>query len=390
VGKRADPGIKMVMMPTEDISPYVNNPKFHPEPQVEQIMASIRQFGFVSPILVDAGGSIIAGHGRLLAASRLGMANVPVIRLGHLTPEQAKALRIADNSIANSGTRWDVDLLEAELASLKRAIDELEVRTLLSGEYDAREALVTVKSEAGGVDAADWAQMVLRMYLRWAERHKYPTEVYDTSYAEEAGIKSTTFAVNAPYAYGTLRGEHGTHRMVRISKYDNQGRRQTSFAGVDVMPVVEQTDHIDIPEDEIRVDVFRSSGPGGQGVNTTDSAVRITHIPTGEVVTCQDERSQLKNKAKAMAVLRARLLAREQERRELETGTARRAQIGRGERSEKMRTYNFPQDRLTDKRLGYNLSNLERRMDGDIDDMIDALAAQDEAERLSSLEDDAD
>ncbi|HJZ02075.1 MAG TPA: PCRF domain-containing protein, partial [Streptosporangiaceae bacterium] len=163
-----------------------------------------------------------------------------------------------------------------ELAGLRSEIDGLEVRTLLSGEYDAREALISINAQAGGADAADFAENLLRMYLRWAERHKYPTEVYDTSYAEEAGIRSTTFAVNAPYAYGTLRGEHGTHRMVRISKYDNQGRRQTSFAGVDVIPVVEPTDHIEIGEDEIRVDVFRSSGPGGQGVNTTDSAVRIT------------------------------------------------------------------------------------------------------------------
>ena len=161
-----------------------------------------------------------------------------------------------------------------ELAALRTEIDQLEIRTLLNGEYDSREALISINAQAGGADAADFAENLLRMYLRWAERHGYPTEVYDTSYAEEAGIKSTTFAIKAPYAYGTLRGEHGTHRMVRISKYDNQGRRQTSFAGVDVIPVVEQTDHIDIPEDEIRVDVYRSSGPGGQGVNTTDSAVR--------------------------------------------------------------------------------------------------------------------
>src|SRR5258706_1721314 len=257
------------------------------------------------------------------------------------------------------------------LAALRKEIDQLEIRTLLSGEYDAREALITINAQAGGADAADWAEGLRRIYLRWAERHGYPTEVYDTSYAEEAGIKSTTFAVKAPYAYGTLRGEHGTHRMVRISKYDNQGRRQTSFAGVDVIPVVQQADHIEVPEDEIRVDVFRSSGPGGQGVNTTDSAVRLTHLPTGIVVSCQNERSQIQNRASAMAVLQAKLLERKREEQQ-----AKMAEL-RGDQARswgtQIRNYVLhPYQNINDLRTGYETGNTAAVMDGEIDDFIEA------------------
>ena len=263
------------------------------------------------------------------------------------------------------------DEANRELAALRTEIDQLEVRTLLNGQYDAREALISINAQAGGADAADFAENLLRMYLRWAERHKYPTEVYDTSYAEEAGIKSTTFAVNAPYAYGTLRGEHGTHRMVRISKYDNQGRRQTSFAGVDVMPVVEQTDHIDIPEDEIRVDVFRSSGPGGQGVNTTDSAVRITHLPTGIVVSCQNERSQIQNRASAMAVLQAKLLERRRQE-EAEQMQALRGDGGRAWGTQIRNYVLYPYQNVKDVRTGMETGNAVAVLDGEIDEFIDA------------------
>jgi peptide chain release factor 2 len=258
----------------------------------------------------------------------------------------------------------------AELGAVRKDVDNLEVRTLLNGEYDAREALISINSQAGGADAEDFAGNLQRMYLRWAERHKYPTEVYDVSYGE-AGIKSTTFAVKAPYAYGTLRGEQGTHRMVRISKYDNQGRRQTSFAGVDVVPVVEQTDHVDIPDDEIRVDVFRSSGPGGQGVNTTDSAVRITHIPSGIVVSCQNERSQIQNRASAMAVLQAKLLERrrEEEAREL---NALRGDGGRAWGSQIRNYVLYPYQMVKDQRTGYETSQAESVLEGEIDDFIDA------------------
>jgi peptide chain release factor 2 len=260
---------------------------------------------------------------------------------------------------------------DAELKKLREDIEAMEVRTLLSGEYDAREALVNIRSGAGGVDAADWAEMLMRMYIRWAEAHKYPVEVFDTSYAEEAGIKSATFAVHAPYAYGTLSVEQGTHRLVRISPFDNQGRRQTSFAEVEVLPVTETTDHIDIPESDLRVDVYRSSGPGGQSVNTTDSAVRLTHIPTGIVVTCQNEKSQLQNKVSAMRVLQAKLL----ERKRLEERAELDALKGDGGSSwgNQMRSYVLhPYQMVKDLRTEYEVGNPAAVLDGDIDGFLEA------------------
>ena len=221
------------------------------------------------------------------------------------------------------------------------------------------------------VDAADWAEMLMRMYIRWAEQHKYPVEVFDTSYAEEAGIKSATFAVHAPFAYGTLSVEQGTHRLVRISPFDNQGRRQTSFAEVEVLPVIETTDHIDIPESDIRVDVYRSSGPGGQSVNTTDSAVRLTHIPTGIVVTCQNEKSQLQNKVSAMRVLQAKLL----ERKRLEERAEMDALKGDGGSSwgNQMRSYVLhPYQMVKDLRTEYEVGNPAAVLDGDIDGFLEA------------------
>jgi peptide chain release factor 2 len=270
----------------------------------------------------------------------------------------------------DEGDAGTLEEVTAEVAALRKAIDELEVRTLLSGEYDSREAVVTIRSGAGGVDAADWAEMLMRMYLRWAERHKYDVEVYDTSYAEEAGIKSGTFVVHAPYAYGTLSVEQGTHRLVRISPFDNQGRRQTSFGEVEVLPVVEQSDHVDIPEDELRVDVYRSSGPGGQGVNTTDSAVRITHLPTNIVVSCQNERSQIQNRASAMAVLQAKLLER---RRQEEQARMNALKSEGNSWGNQMRSYVLhPYQMVKDLRTEHEVGNPQQVLDGDIDEFIEA------------------
>jgi peptide chain release factor 2 len=258
-----------------------------------------------------------------------------------------------------------------ELEELTKSVGELEVRTLLAGEYDSREALMTIRAEAGGVDAADWAEMLLRMYTRYCERHNWSYDVLDTSYAEEAGIKSATFAIKAPYAYGTLSVEQGTHRLVRISPFDNQGRRQTSFAGVEVLPVVEQTDHIEIPEDELRVDVYRSSGPGGQGVNTTDSAVRITHIPTNIVVSCQNERSQIQNRASAMTVLQSKLLDRRRQEEQAKMDALKGDSTGSW--GNQMRSYVLhPYQMVKDLRTETETGNTAAVLDGEIDEFVES------------------
>ena len=268
----------------------------------------------------------------------------------------------------------DADTLaeaQSEIGSIRQDLDDMEIQTLLDGEYDERSAVVTIRSGAGGVDAADFAQMLLRMYLRWAERNGFKAKMMDTSYAEEAGIKSATFQVDAPYAYGRLSVEGGTHRLGRISPFDNQGRRQTSFAAVEVVPLVEATDHIDIPDTDIRVDTYCSSGPGGQGVNTTYSAVRITHLPTGIVVTMQDERSQIQNRAAAMAVLQSRLLVlrhEEEAKKKKELAGDIKASWG-----DQMRSYVLhPYQMVKDLRTGYETSQTQAVFDGDINAFIEA------------------
>lgn len=259
---------------------------------------------------------------------------------------------------------------EAECKELRKKLDELEVLVLLSGEYDQREAVVTIRSGAGGVDAADFAEMLLRMYLRWAEKNGYPTKVLDTSYAEEAGLKSVTFEVNAPYAFGRLSVEAGTHRLVRISPFDNQGRRQTSFAAVEVIPLIEQTDALEVPESEIKVDVFRSSGPGGQSVNTTDSAVRMTHIPTGIVVSMQNEKSQIQNRAAALRVLQSRLLMLHQEQED-----AKKKELAgdiKASWGDQMRSYVLhPYQMVKDLRTGYEEGNTSSVLDGGLNRFIE-------------------
>ncbi len=277
----------------------------------------------------------------------------------------------AEEGDTKEGTATEAEA-DTELATLQREISSLEVRTLLSGEYDQREALVQITPGAGGVDSQDWALMLWRMYYRWAERHGYPLDVHEWQEAEEAGVKSVVFQVKVPYAYGTLAGEHGVHRLVRISPFDNQARRQTSFAMVDVTPVVDTADAVEVDEKEIRVDVFRSSGPGGQGVNTTDSAVRITHLPTNIVVSCQNERSQIQNRAAAMVVLQTKLLERKREEEQAEMDAIRgtKGDIAFGSQ---IRNYVLhPYQMVKDLRTGMESGATGPVLDGEIDDFVEA------------------
>lgn len=258
-----------------------------------------------------------------------------------------------------------------ELAELEDIIGQLEVQTLLDGEYDARPAVVTIRAGAGGVDASDFAEMLLRMYLRWAEQHKYPVTIMDSSYAEEAGIKSATFEVDAPYAFGTLSVEAGTHRLVRMSPFNSAGKRQTSFAAVEVIPLLDEAVEVEIPESDLRVDVFRSSGPGGQSVNTTDSAVRLTHLPTGTVVSMQNEKSQIQNRAAAMRVLQSRLLILQKEQEAAIKKDL--AGVITASWGDQMRSYVLaPYQMVKDLRTDYEVNNPSAVFDGDLDGFIAA------------------
>jgi peptide chain release factor 2 len=264
--------------------------------------------------------------------------------------------------------------LTASVTALDADLEKLELAALLSGAYDANDAIATVNAGAGGTESQDWAEMLLRMYTRWAEREGFDLEVDDLQHGEEAGIKSATFTVRGTNVYGLLSAERGVHRLVRISPFDSQKRRHTSFASLDVIPMLEASDEedIEIPPDELRIDVYRSSGPGGQGVNTTDSAVRITHIPSGLVAACQNERSQLQNKAVAMRILKARLAEMERQKREEEMasirGERKAVDFGSQIRSYVLAPYQMVKDHRTDEEVG----DPQRVLDGDIDRFIEA------------------
>ncbi len=268
----------------------------------------------------------------------------------------------------------DDEQIAAELAGQLDSVEErlaaLEEARLFSGEYDSGDAVVTIRSGAGGTDSQDWAEMLLRMYLRWAERRGFTVEMKEASAGEEAGVKSATFIAKGEYAYGLFAAERGVHRLVRISPFDAQSRRHTAFAQVDVAPLVDDAVEIDLDEDDVRVDTYRASGAGGQHVNKTDSAVRLTHVPTGIVVQCQNERSQAQNKATAMRLLRARLLE-EEERKRAEELAAERGEQKAAEWGSQIRSYTLhPSTRVKDHRTGYEVGDANRVLDGDLDQFV--------------------
>jgi len=272
--------------------------------------------------------------------------------------------------------------LDTEMASLEKEFGRLRTSLLFSGPYDERNAIISISAGAGGTEATDWAEMLLRMYLRWAQRHRFATEILDQLEGEEAGLKSATVAVDGRYAYGNLRAERGVHRLVRISPYDSQKRRHTTFALVEVLPeVADDTEVGEIPEDELRIETFRSQGAGGQHVNKTDSAVRLTHIPTGITAQSQNERSQHQNRESAMKILKARLLERRVEEREKELSVLRGEHVEAGWGNQ-IRSYVLhPYQMVKDHRTDYETSATTDVLDGDLDGFMLA-----ELERLATTE----
>ena len=302
--------------------------------------------------------------------------------------EVLRRLGEARHLLSEGGDRELMELAQAEVNDLtarQTALeDELKRLLLPRDPNDAKNVFVEIRAGAGGEEAALFAADLVRMYTKYAERQRWKIEVMDASTTGTGGVKDAILFIQGRGAWSRLKFERGVHRVQRVPVTEGSGRIHTSTVTVAVLPEAEDVD-VKIDEKDLKVDVYRSSGPGGQGVNTTDSAVRVTHLPTGLVVTCQDERSQLKNRAKAMRVLKARLLERAQQEQQAAIAADRRSQVGTGERSERIRTYNFPQARVTDHRIGLTLHRLPAVLEGDLDELIDALTAAEDAERLTRV-----
>jgi peptide chain release factor 1 len=331
---------------------------------------------------------IVANYGRLneLAQERSSLQELVETfrRFQHIEQQiEENQLLLEDDSDSDM---QDLAELELDQLNAERETLESQLKTLLlpKDPNDDKNVIVEVRAGTGGDEAAIFAGELYRMYDRWAETHQYKTELLSASESDMGGFKEIVFAVKGKGAFSRLKYESGVHRVQRVPVTESQGRIHTSAASVAVLPEVEDFE-VEIKDNEIRIDIFRSSGPGGQSVNTTDSAVRITHMPSGIVVSCQDEKSQLQNKIKAMRILRSRLYDLEEQRRQDETGANRRKQIGSGDRSEKIRTYNFPQSRVTDHRVNKTVYRLDAVMNGDLDEFIDELSATDQAEQLQTV-----
>jgi len=341
-----------------------------------------RRFTEVEQQLSDA--SVASDQNRLRDLGRQHSELAPIVQAYRehraLTGDLTAARDMLKESAGADATflRDEIAGFEERLAKLEHELNEMLVP---KDPHDDRDVIVEIRSAAGGDEAALFARDLYHMYQRYAEKHRWRTEPLSTSGSDLGGFKEVTFAVKGKGAYSKMKFESGVHRVQRVPATESQGRIHTSTATVAVLPEAEDVD-VQINPNDLKVDVYRSSGPGGQSVNTTDSAVRITHLPTGEVVACQEERSQLQNKERAMRILRARLLERAQREQAAKIAAERKSAVGTGDRSEKIRTYNFPQNRVTDHRIGMSVQKLPQVLEGDLDDLIDALTAHDRADRL--------
>lgn len=341
--------------------------------------------GLLSTPEVASDPGRLAELGRELSRLEPIVGDVRGLRAAQAELADARAMADDPDEEMRAMAREEIDRLERQVSDLEA---DLRLRLVPRDPNDDRNVIVEIRAGTGGEEAALFAGDLFRMYARYAERRRWKLEVMTTSESDSGGFKEIIAEIRGDAAFSRLKFESGVHRVQRVPSTEAQGRIHTSTATVSVLPEADEVE-VQIDEKDLRIDVYRSSGPGGQSVNTTDSAVRITHLPTGLVVAIQDEKSQHKNRAKALSVLRARLLEAEQERQAAERGEERRSQVGTGERSEKIRTYNFPDDRVTDHRIGLTVHNLPGLLEGDLDRVVEPLLEADQARRLDGLGDDA-